>query len=102
MCAASEHDQHNRTARLDELLNILLLAARQTQPVPVTVLAAQHHVLTHGGYDDIGLAGHGKRLLAVGLLAGVDHAVYYLPVPGPLVTILTVFGFKRLGPVTAA
>ena len=99
---ASEHDQHHRLPGLDEILHILLLPARQTQPHAVTVLAAQHHVLTHGGNDHIGLTGHPECLILIGHLARLHHAVKDIPVPCTLVAVLAVFGLQLLGPVTAA
>ena len=77
----------------------MLLLTRQAEPLTVAVLTTEHHVLTHGGNDDICLLGHLQSLGLVSLLTRVHLTVQKLILPSTSVAQFSVFGLDTFRPV---
>ena len=76
--------------------------ARQTEALTVSVLTAEHHVLSNSSDNHVCLLGHAECFCFVDLLASIHLAVQQRKLPGALVTTFGIFGFNRFCPVAAA
>ena len=80
----------------------MFLTAWQTEPLTVTVLTTEHHVLAHGGDDDISILGHGEGLGLVGFLAGIHLTVQDIVFPGTLIAEFAELGLDVFRPVATS
>ena len=98
----TEDHQDNRVPGGNELLDILLLTARQSQSPAVAVFAAEHDVLANGSNNHVGLTSHTKGFLLVGLLARFHLTVQDLILPGTCVAAPLEVGLYLFRPVASA
>ena len=99
MGATSKHHEYHGFACLQQLFNILLLFAWQTESLTIAVLTTKHHVLAYGSNDHIGILGHLQGLGFIGFLTRINLTVQEIILPSTSITHLSIFGLDFLSPV---